>query len=78
VASKFIEEAIKEFEEKAFADLPYVEKGALQLWKDGELGEDQAKIQEYLTKYTNDFARAAMHRYWELGDKFWAMFARGF
>jgi dipeptidase len=30
------------------------------------------------TKYTNDFARAAIAKYWELGDKFWTMFARGF
>lgn len=35
-------------------------------------------VKEYLTKYTNDFARAAMHKYLELGDKFWTMFARGF
>ena len=77
-AGNFIEDAIKEFEEKAFADLPYVEKRALELWKDGESGKDLTKLKEYLSKYTNDFARAAIHRYWELGDKFWAMFGRGF
>lgn len=77
-AGNFIEDAIKEFEEKAFTELPYVEKRALELWKDGGSGRDLAKLEEYLSKYTNDFARAAMHRYWELGDKFWAMFAHGF
>jgi len=77
-AGKYIEEAIKEFEEKAFADLPYIEKRAGELYK-GKLSEEDAeKLKEYLTKYTNDFARAAIHKYRELGDKFWTMFARGF
>ena len=35
-------------------------------------------LKKYLTQYTNDFARAAMNKYWELGDQFWTMFARGF
>ena len=35
-------------------------------------------MKEFLTTYTNDFARAAMNKYLELGDKFWTMFARGF
>jgi len=77
-AGKYIEEAIKEFEEKAFTDLPYIEKRAGELYK-GKLSEEDAeKLKEYLTKYTNDFARAAIHKYRELGDKFWTMFARGF
>lgn len=77
-AGKYIEEAIKEFEEKAFTDLPYIEKRADELYK-GKLSEEDAeKLKEYLTKYTNDFARAAIHKYRELGDKFWTMFARGF
>lgn len=77
-ARKYIEESIKEFEEKAFADLPDIEKGARELSK-GKLSEEESKkLKEYLTKYTNDFARAAIHKYWELGDKFWTMFARGF
>lgn len=77
-AGNFIEDAIKGFEEKAFTELPYVEKRALELWKDGESGRDLTKLEEYLSKYTNDFARATMHKYGELGDKFWAMFGRGF
>jgi hypothetical protein len=77
-AGKYIEEAIKEFEEKAFADLPYVEKRALEIYKSEAPEKSVSRLKEYLTKYTNDFARAAMHKYWELGDKFWTMFARGF
>ncbi len=71
---KYIEEAVKEFEEKAFTDLPDIEKRALELHKNGEID----KLKEYLTKYTNDFARAAINKYWELGDKFWIMFKWGF
>ena len=70
---EFIEDAVKEFEDKAFSELPELEKKALELYE-----KDPEKLKKYLTKYTNDFARAAIHEYWELGDKFWGMFARGF
>lgn len=75
---QYIEDAIKEFEERAFADLPSIEKKVLELYKSEASKENPVKVQEYLTKYSNDFARAVIHKYWELGDKFWAMFARGF
>jgi dipeptidase len=74
---KFIEDAVKEFEEKAFSELPLVEKEVLALLESGDPA-DAAQAKKYLTQYTNDFARAAMNKYWELGDKFWTMFARGF
>ncbi len=77
-AKPYIEEAVREFEEKAFADLPQVEKKALELYGEGRSEEDLQQLRAYLTKYTNDFARAAIHRYWELGDTFWSLFARGF
>lgn len=77
-ARPLVEAAIKEFEDKAFEDLPYLEKRAAELYGKGESSEDVKKTQQFLTKYTNDFARAAMSKYWELGDKFWTMFARGF
>jgi dipeptidase len=75
---EIIEAAIKEFEEKAFEDLHYIEKRAVELYAGGESEEDVLKAKEYLTRYSNDFARAAISKYWELGDKFWTMFARGF
>ena len=77
-AREYIENAVKEFEERAFDDLPAIELKAKELLKKGYTEEDLAKLKAYLTKYTNDFARAAMHKYIELGDKFWTMFARGF
>ncbi|RKY84784.1 peptidase [candidate division KSB1 bacterium] len=77
-AGKYIKEAVKEFEDKAFAELPFVEKKALELYNSEVYEKEPIKYREYLTKYTNDFARAAMQKWWELGDQFWAMFAMGF
>ena len=72
-----IEKAVKDYEKKAFTDLPLIEKQALALMGSGDAA-DVSAAKEFLTMYTNDFARAAMNTYWELGDKFWTMFARGF
>jgi dipeptidase len=77
-AEEYIENAIKEFEDKAFMELPQVEKKALELYNGGKTEEDIVKAKQYMTKYTNDFARAAIHKYWELGDTFWGMFRFGF
>jgi dipeptidase len=77
-AKPLVEAAIKEFEDKAFEELPYLEKRAAELYRQGDNPENVKKAQQLLTKYTNDFARAAMSKYWELGDKLWTMLARGF
>ncbi|MGB7294629.1 MAG: C69 family dipeptidase [Candidatus Aminicenantales bacterium] len=70
--------AIQEFEDKAFEDLSYLEKRTAELYGKGDSPENIKKTKEFLTKYTNDFARAAVSKYWELGDTFWTMFSRGF
>lgn len=73
-----IASAIKEFEDRAFEELPDIEKRVQQFYKTLPAAEAEQKSKAYLTKYTMDFARAAVQKYWELGNKFWAMFARGF
>ncbi|MEA3421220.1 MAG: C69 family dipeptidase [Acidobacteriota bacterium] len=73
IAGKYIEQAVMEFEEKAFTELPALEKIVQDLNK-----KDIKESLKYITKYTNDFARAAMFRYWELGNEFWGMFGRQF
>ena len=73
-----IENNVMAFEEKAFTELPDIEKKALELFKSEKGEENPMKYREFLTKYTNDFARATMNTWWELGDKFWTWFARGF
>ncbi len=75
---EYIEDAVNGFEDKVFTELPVIEEKILELYKNGKSEESVKKVKKYLTKYTNDFARAAMHKYWELGDKFWGMFSRGF
>ncbi len=75
---EYIEGALNGFEDKVFTELPVIEEKILELYKNGKSAESVKKVKKYLTKYTNDFARAAMHKYWELGDMFWGMFSRGF
>lgn len=86
ITREFIEGGVKDLEDKAFNELPLIEKKALEMYKaemkkDPVLDEDghpvDPEYRKFLTQYTNDFARAAMSRWWELGDTFWGMFARG-
>ena len=55
-----------------------IEKKAVELFNGGKSEEDILRAKQYLTKYTNDFARAAINKYQELGDKFWFFLARGY
>ncbi len=75
---KQVEDAVSEFQERALAELPAVEKIALQYCNGDEAGQGHAKARQYLTKYTSDFARAAINKWSELEGNFWAMYARGF
>ena len=69
--------AIAEFQTRAFDELPAIEKIALQYYSSDD-PEGRMKARQYLTKYTNDFARAAMDKWNELGDTFWGLYAHGF
>jgi dipeptidase len=69
-----IEPSVQEFEDKAFAELPSVEKRVVELVKDGN--NDEAR--KYVTSYTNSFADAAMRRWEDLKINLWGMFGRGF
>ena len=73
-----IEKAMMEFEEKGFSDLPVVEQRVQDMLKKDGSDAGHQKVREYLTNYTNDMARAAMVKWWELGDQFWGMFSAGF
>ncbi|HYK90188.1 MAG TPA: C69 family dipeptidase [Acidobacteriota bacterium] len=75
---KQIEDAVAEFQEKALVELPAVEKIALQYYNADDAETGRTKARQYLTKYTNDFARAAINKWSELEGTFWAMYARGF
>ncbi len=72
---ELIDRAVKEYEEKAFEEIDFVDKKALELLKkdkeNAKKGEETQLCREYLTKYSNNFARSAIDRWWEIGDKLW-------
>ena len=69
-----IESSVQEFEDKAFSELPSIEKTVAGLVKDGK--NEEAK--RFVTSYTNSFADAAMKRWEDLKTSLWGMFGRGF
>jgi dipeptidase len=86
VTRTHIENGVRELEEKAFAEIPAIDKTALELYnaakgKPAETDErGNPKPEAYrvfLTNYSNDFARAAAKRWWEMGDYFFTLYARG-
>jgi len=74
---KIMEDTVREFEEKGLLELPQVEKKYLEILNSKTPDKEPFKTNEYLTKYTNDFARAAMNKYQELTEKFWFLLRGG-
>ena len=70
---KDIEGGVKMFEDKAFREMPLIEKEAIALIEAGK-NEEAKKL---ITQYTHDFAAATQKHWWNLGDKFWMLIARG-
>lgn len=75
-ARQYMEPAILAFEEQMFMEQPLIEAKALELMR-AEAGANPMKFREFLTRYTNNWAGATMQKWWELGDFFWAYYARG-
>ncbi len=75
---EIVEGTIAEFENKAFADLPLLEKRIQDILASKNPANEPFTVEQYLTKYTNDFARAAIGKYIELGDRFWMLYAMSF
>lgn len=75
---KIIEPVVAEYEDKLFDEAEYIENRALELWKKDEEnaknGIESNLCREFLTQYSNDFARATMNKWWELGDELWVKF----
>ncbi len=74
---KSIDDTVAEFENRAFADLPMLEKRVQEILASKTPDKEPFTVESYLTKYTNDTARAAVQKYLELGDKFWMLVAMG-
>jgi dipeptidase len=62
-----IEPAVKELEDKAFEEIPIVEKKVVELVNAGK--NDEAK--QYVTGYTNNFADSAMAQWGKIRIKLW-------
>jgi len=73
-ARNTIEENVMHFEDKAFEELPLLEQKVKQAILNGE----HKLATKLTTDYTNDFTRATLQKWWELGDQFWVMFGRSF
>jgi dipeptidase len=71
---KLIEPAVKEFENRAFGELPDVEKKVEELVRAGK--NEEAK--QFVTEYTHNFASAAMKRWEEMKIPLWSSFSMGF
>ncbi|MCR4395990.1 MAG: C69 family dipeptidase [Candidatus Saccharicenans sp.] len=75
---KLMEETVRAFEDRALAELPLVEKKVLEIMNSKTPEKEPLTVNEYLTLYTGDFARATMEKYRELYEKFWTSYSRGF
>ena len=71
---KLIEPAVKDLEDKAFEEMPFVEEKVADLVKTGKNEE----AEQYITDYTNNFAYAAMKRWEEMKVNLWTMYSMGF
>jgi len=68
-----VESTIQDVENRAFAEIPLIEKSGLELYT-----RDPEKARVFLTAYCRDFALAVTQRYWDLGDELWAAFVDDF
>jgi dipeptidase len=75
-AREYLEPAVMDFEEQMFMEQPLIEQKAVELME-AEGGEDPMKFRTFLTRYAHNWAGATMQKWEELGDFFWAYFARG-
>jgi dipeptidase len=75
-AREYIEGGVQDLEERLFDEVPLIERLALESMQATD-SDDPMDYRKLLTRYTDGFARGAMQRWWEMGDFFWARFARG-
>ena len=69
-----IEPAVSEFENKAFEEIPAIDRKVTELVRAG----NNEKARKFVTEYTNNFAFSAMNKWEEMKAELWGMFGRGF
>lgn len=65
---------VRDFEQKAFDEMPLAEKRVALLLKEGK----KAEASKELSRFSKDFAAATVQRWKEMEIRFWEMFGRGF
>ena len=79
---EIIEPLVIEFEDRVFDEIEFIEEEALRLLekdKENAATGNQTKLaREFLTRYSNSFARSAVDRWWDLGDELWVRFRWSF
>ncbi|MBT3383221.1 MAG: peptidase [Prolixibacteraceae bacterium] len=76
-AKDIIEPEVAKYEDKVFGEIDFIEKRAEELLKQDKKseknGEESQLCKEFLTDYSNTFARSAIDKWWELGDELWVL-----
>ena len=75
-AREYLEPAVMDFEEQMFLEQPLIEGKAVEMMR-AEGGVDPMEFRTFLTRYTNNWAGATMQKWEDMGDFFWAYYARG-
>ncbi len=70
--------AILEYEQKGLEEVALLDQRVKEILKADPSPAGHDKVKALLTRTTDDFARSTMQRWWEMGDHFWTLFARGF
>jgi dipeptidase len=81
-AREYLESAVMVYEDQVFDEMPLIEQRALELMQQEIASMDNGdadplNYRDFLTRYTHNFSRATMQKWWELGDFFWSYYARG-
>jgi dipeptidase len=75
IGKETVEPEVLKEEEKLFGEIDFIENQAAELLKtdkeNAANGKETQLAQQYLTSYTNTYARSVIDKWWELGDELW-------
>ena len=75
IGKETVEPEVLKEEEKLFGEIDFIEKQAAELLrtdkKNAADGKETQLARQYLTNYTNTYARSVIDKWWELGDELW-------
>lgn len=75
IGKETVEPEVLKEEEKLFGEIDFIEKQAAELLKTDKKnaadGKETQLARQYLTNYTNTYARSVIDKWWELGDELW-------